>query len=142
MFEALIENVARTLDRNGLPYMVIGGQAVLLYGEPRLTRDIDIALGVGLDGLPRVLSAAREADLEVLVDPESFTRKTMVLPCQDPRTDIRVDFILSFSPYEREALKRAQRIRFGATDVNFASVEDLLIAKTVAGAFGTMPAPC
>ncbi len=24
--------------------MIIGGQAVLLYGEPRLTRDIDIAL--------------------------------------------------------------------------------------------------
>ena len=26
--------------------MIIGGQAVLLYGEPRLTRDIDITLGV------------------------------------------------------------------------------------------------
>jgi len=25
--------------------MVIGGQAVLLYGEPRLTKDIDITLG-------------------------------------------------------------------------------------------------
>jgi hypothetical protein len=31
--------------------MVIGGQAVLLYGEPRLTKDIDIALGIGIDGL-------------------------------------------------------------------------------------------
>jgi len=29
--------------------MVIGGQAVLLYGEPRLTRDIDITLGIGVE---------------------------------------------------------------------------------------------
>lgn len=26
--------------------MIIGGQAVLLYGEPRLTRYIDITLGI------------------------------------------------------------------------------------------------
>ncbi|MGC9445266.1 MAG: hypothetical protein ACP5E9_10130 [Candidatus Methanospirareceae archaeon] len=31
--------------------MVIGGQAVLLYGEPRLTRDIDITLGLGVEHL-------------------------------------------------------------------------------------------
>ncbi len=133
MFDSLIERVALALDQNGLPYMIIGGQAVLLYGEPRLTRDIDIALGVGLDGLPRVLSATRDAGLEVLVDPETFTRKTLVLPCRDPQTTIRVDLILSFSPYEREAIKRARRVRFGATDVSFASVEDLVIAKIVAG---------
>lgn len=31
--------------------MVIGGQAILLYGEPRLTRDIDITLGINVDEL-------------------------------------------------------------------------------------------
>lgn len=36
-------------------YMVIGGQAVLMYGEPRLTRDIDITLDAPIDVLPRVL---------------------------------------------------------------------------------------
>ena len=34
--------------------MVIGGQAVLLYGEPRLTRDIDITLGVGVRELNKL----------------------------------------------------------------------------------------
>jgi hypothetical protein len=33
--------------------MIIGGQAVLLYGEPRLTRDIDITLGVSAEHLDR-----------------------------------------------------------------------------------------
>jgi len=34
--------------------MVIGGQAVFLYGEPRMTKDIDITLGMGIDGLRRL----------------------------------------------------------------------------------------
>ena len=41
MFQDLLKRVAGELSRNAIPYMVIGGQAVLLYGEPRLTKDID-----------------------------------------------------------------------------------------------------
>jgi hypothetical protein len=40
MFQELLRKVSRELKRAYIPYMVIGGQAVLLYGEPRLTRDI------------------------------------------------------------------------------------------------------
>jgi hypothetical protein len=36
--------------------MVIRGQAVLLYGEPRLTKDIDITLGVGVDRLGEMMA--------------------------------------------------------------------------------------
>lgn len=133
MFEPLLERIARAFDREKLQYMVIGGQAVLLHGEPRLTRDIDVTVGAGLDELARVLAAARGAGLEPLVDPDTFTRKTMVLPCRDPGTSIRVDMILSFSDYERAALARAKEVRLGVTLVRFAAVEDLIIAKVVAG---------
>jgi hypothetical protein len=67
--------------------MVIGGQAVLVHGEPRLTRDIDVTLGVSLDRLPDVVAAAGAAGLKPLVDPESFARETMVLPCSGGRPD-------------------------------------------------------
>jgi hypothetical protein len=40
VFENLLEKVAIALDGERLPYMVIGGQAVLLHGEPRLTKDV------------------------------------------------------------------------------------------------------
>ena len=43
-FEALIARVARALDQRAIPFMIIGGQAVLLHGEPRLTLDIDTKL--------------------------------------------------------------------------------------------------
>lgn len=44
MFKELLARLADLLDQKGIPYMIIGGQAVLLYGEPRLTRDIDSGL--------------------------------------------------------------------------------------------------
>jgi hypothetical protein len=33
MFTELLKKIGSALDSGGFPYMVIGGQAVLLYGE-------------------------------------------------------------------------------------------------------------
>ena len=41
MFERLLQRLAKALEGRSIAYMVIGGQAVLLYAEPRLARDID-----------------------------------------------------------------------------------------------------
>jgi hypothetical protein len=37
IFQSLLEKLANALNFFKIPYMIIGGQAVLLYGEPRLT---------------------------------------------------------------------------------------------------------
>jgi len=47
---ALLARIGSTLEARGIPYMVIGGHAAVLYGGPRLTRDIDITL----DDRPRI----------------------------------------------------------------------------------------
>ena len=41
MFARLLGKIATALNKFKIPYMVIGGQAVLVYGEPRATKDID-----------------------------------------------------------------------------------------------------
>ncbi len=53
MFEKILSSLGVSLNKHSLRYMICGGQAVLLYGEPRLIRDIDIALGV--DHLDEIL---------------------------------------------------------------------------------------
>ena len=133
MFTDLLERLAHTLDDAGLPYMIIGGQAVLLYGDPRLTRDIDITLGVDVDRQADVAAAATKLGLTLLVNPESFTKQTMVLPCLDPATGIRVDFIFSFTPYERQAIERASLVPIHHAQVRFATAEDLIVHKMLAG---------
>lgn len=134
MFDRILFRLGVCLDKNNLPYMVIGGQAVLLYGEPRLTRDIDITLGVGADHLDRLLRAIEQIPLKPLPeDTSTFVRQTMVLPALEETTGIRVDFIFSFTRYETQAIKRGNKVKILGQDVCFASVEDLIIHKIFAG---------
>ncbi len=133
MFKQLLERLAFALDAAAFPYMIIGGQAVLLYGEPRLTRDVDLTLGADLDRLGDLVTLAASLGLRPLVNPEEFTRRTLVLPCEDPATRVRVDFILSFSPYERQAIERARAVAMGQAQVRFAAPEDLIVHKLIAG---------
>lgn len=129
----LLGRIAQSLDSHGIPYMIVGGQAVLVYGEPRLTKDIDVTLGVGPDRLGDLLPIITALGLRPLVDPETFTRQTLVLPCEEDDTGHRVDFILSFSEYEREALQRTRATPIEGVAVRFASPEDVIIHKMVAG---------
>jgi len=129
----ILARIVGALDAARVPYMVIGGQAVLVYGEPRLTRDIDITLGASLDRLAEVVAAAAAAGLKPLVDPETFVRETMVLPCADAVTGMRVDLVLSDSAYEEQALRRTRSVRMGVVDVRFVSPEDLVVHKLIAG---------
>ena len=134
MFESLLKKIALQLKKASIPYMVIGGQAVLLYGEPRLTRDIDITLGIGAEELGRIKRIARAMGLKSLVKNEKdFAAKTMVLPVLDMKSSIRIDFTFSHSPYERQAIERAKDVKLARTSVKFASVEDLVIHKLIAG---------
>lgn len=133
MFERLLTRIAEQLDASGIAYMVIGGQAVLVHGEPRLTRDIDITLDATLGDLARVQSMIEDVGLGLLVDIDKFPAQSRLVPCRDLDSGIRVDFLLLHSPYELEALGRTIKVRIGDTDVRFASVEDLLILKLIAG---------
>jgi predicted nucleotidyltransferase len=134
VFQKLLERIANELSAQNIPYMIIGGQAVLLYGEPRLTKDIDITLGIGIEGIDQVMKSVQNLKFKILVpDPEDFVKETMVLPTLHEKSGIRVDFIFSFSAYEHQAILNAKHIRIGSQDVCFASLEDVIIHKIIAG---------
>ncbi|MBU0544452.1 MAG: nucleotidyl transferase AbiEii/AbiGii toxin family protein [Proteobacteria bacterium] len=134
MFDKTLARIGASLQKAEIPYMIIGGQAVLLYGEPRLTRDIDITIGINTDRLETLLAIVLDLSLKPLPeDISAFVRQTMVLPALDESTGIRVDFIFSFSPYESQAIQRANKIQILNQDVCFTSIEDLIIHKIFAG---------
>lgn len=133
-FTSLLARLTRELEAREFRFMLIGGQAVLLHGTPRLTEDIDLTLSAGPDALPHLLEACRALGLEPLPeDLEDFVRETFVLPAAEPKTKIRVDFIFSTTPYERQAIERAERVSLEGVEVPFATAEDLIIHKLFAG---------
>ena len=114
--------------------MLIGGQAVLLHGAPRLTEDIDVSLSIGPEEVATVEAVCEAADLESLVaNPVEFARETFVLPARSQSSGIRVDFIFSNTDFERLAVDRAVGVRLSGETVPFASPEDLLLLKLFAG---------
>lgn len=130
----LLGDITRELRERQIPFMVIGGQAVLLHGRPRLTEDIDITLGADPGALDEMLAACAALDLAPLpADPVEFVHETFVLPTAHDPTLQRVDFIFSSTPYERQAIERAVSVEAGGSAVPFATAEDLLIHKLFAG---------
>ena len=99
-----------------------------------MTKDIDITLGVDAGELPRILGIVNDLGLVVIPsDASEFVRRTMVLPLRDESTGILVDFIFSFSEYERQAIERSRAVRISRVDVHYATLEDILVHKIVAG---------
>jgi len=133
VIEKLIKKIAHCLDKEDIPYMIIGGQAVLLYGTPRLTRDIDITLGVDADKFILIEKVCRKVGLKLLPEnPEDFAIETKVLPAEELESRLRVDFIFSFTPYESQAIKRTKEVTMDGYPVKFASCEDVIIHKMIA----------
>lgn len=44
-FDAFRE-VLKILNENNIPYMVVGSIAVIIYGDPRLTNDLDLVINI------------------------------------------------------------------------------------------------
>lgn len=133
MIQRLIAKIAKTLDKHSVPYMLIGGQAVLLYGSVRLTEDIDVTLGVDIDRLLEIKQILSKINITIPKNiDDDFVKKTNVLVAVDRNTKIRIDFIFSFTPYEKQALKRVKKTMIYNYNVNFASCEDTVIHKMFA----------
>ncbi|MBN1796785.1 MAG: nucleotidyl transferase AbiEii/AbiGii toxin family protein [Sedimentisphaerales bacterium] len=131
--EQLIRSVAEALDNSNIPYMIIGGQAVLLHGRARFTEDIDLTLGIDTDQYEKIEKVCEKLGLRILPEnPRNFAEQTGVLPAEH-KSHLRIDFIFSFIAYEKQAIERAVTVKIDDYPAKFTSCEDLIIQKMVSG---------
>ena len=113
--------------------LIIGGLAVALRGEPRVTRDVDAVVFLDQSLWPTFLEKSREYSFQTRVsDPLDFAAKSRMLLLHHAPSAIDVDVSLANSGFESEALKRATIIKIGRLSVPVATPEDLIIYKAVA----------
>ncbi len=130
-FEDALKDVQEFLKKQGVPYMIIGGIGNLVWGEPRLTVDIDITVHISpieeLDFIKEI-----EARFRILVDnPEDFAKKTKVLPIEITE-GIKGDIIFSGLDYEKLAIERAVEVEISKNNrVRVCTAEDLIIHKAI-----------
>jgi hypothetical protein len=124
--ERALSDLSRALDEAQLPYMLIGGQANAIWGEPRATLDIDVT--VWAEGRSDAVSQLVSRFRVLVADPEAFVRDTRVLPLES-EGGVRIDVIFGMLPFEEEAVRRAHTIRIADRDMRVCTAEDLILMK-------------
>ena len=117
------------LEREGIPYMVIGGFAVTIWGEPRFTRDLELTLSVEEAEVPQCVRRLTGSFEGRVRDPETFVAETSVLPIAV--AGVPVDLIFARLLYEQQAIARARAVETGAGSVQVATPEDLILYNVV-----------
>jgi len=131
----LLAELAAALGRLERRWYLFGAQAVVLWGRPRTSLDIDVTVELGVDETPRLVRALGEAGLELRIHTgiDDFVRRTRVLPFLHAASGVPVDVVLAGPGLEERFFERARIVRIGGADVPVLCPEDLVVTKILAG---------
>lgn len=114
----LLSALSPVLARWGRWYL-FGAQAVIAYGVPRLSADVDVTVGLVPDDPDRFAREMDTAGFVLRVDDPGFVRRTRVMPFVHVATGMPLDVVLAGSGLEEEFLDRARSVDIGGTVARF-----------------------
>ena len=132
--ENLVRSVQKLqlhLQEADIPSIVIGGVAIALWGEPRVTRDVDLKILLRRDEADRLLALLTPEYTPLLPDPRRALTDQAMLFVQDS-AETRLDLLLADTPFDVQAIQRGQvvEVQPGAP-ICVCTPEDLLIYKLI-----------
>jgi predicted nucleotidyltransferase len=117
----------------GIPYAIIGGLAVQWWGEPRLTKDVDLTVIAPLDEPERFIEQVTTSFMPRIDDAVTFARRNRVILVR-ASNGCPLDISLGLPGYEDEVMQRAVEVELEpGKAVRVCSAEDLIIHKAIAG---------
>ena len=129
----LLVGVSNILQKLKIPYIITGGMAVLVWGRPRFTADIDIVVELKLEDVDDLnkallsLGKANYIDKEMMKD---ALRRKGEFNFIHGETGVKVDFwVLKKEPLESLRMKRRVIKNILNKEVYFISPEDLILSK-------------
>jgi hypothetical protein len=129
------KELLQLLNQFAVEYLIVGGYAVMKYGEPRYTKDLDVWVHNSAQNSIRVVAALKQfgAPLEHDgIDAETFAGKQVVY--QIGVAPVRVDILTDITAVEfSDAWKKKVASRFFGVPVHFISLDDLLTNKRALG---------
>ncbi len=129
----LLAKVAKVLDELDIPYMVTGGMAVLIWGRPRFTADIDIIIELKVNNINALASSLMSISEFGYVD-EDAMREALNNHGEfnfiDGGSGVKVDFwVIGDDSPEIKRFKNRQSKEVLGQKVYFISPEDLILSK-------------
>lgn len=132
LLDKLYRKTITLLEKEEIPYLLIGGLAVGILGEPRMTQDIDLIIFIPKTGVPAFLKKLKSEGFDF--NPTG-TQKDLELKgaFRISYQDLWVDFIVSSTDFEKSAFKRKIKVSLLDKKVNLPSPEDLILLKLIPG---------
>jgi tRNA nucleotidyltransferase/poly(A) polymerase len=129
------KELLQLLNEFDVEYLIVGGFAVMKYGEPRYTKDLDVWVDNSPENSARLVAALRKFGAPVEHDhitAETFTGKQIVY--QIGVAPIRIDILTEVTGVEfPNAWKKRVRSTFFSVPVHFISLDDLVTNKQALG---------
>jgi hypothetical protein len=132
-FGAALRSLASTMKELSLPWMVIGGVAVIAAGVPRETIDVDAAvLGRASDLDTLIAALERNGIVPRISGARQFARERQVLLLQHGESGVTMEISFAWLPFEEQAIARAHKLDVEGLSVPIARPEDLVVYKVTA----------
>jgi hypothetical protein len=130
LIEAAALEVIALLDDLRLRYMVIGGIAVGLWGEPRVTLDLDVSVWVEPERFEATVDLLSSRLRLRTSQPMEMARRDRVLPAL-ASNGVPVDLLFAAWPVERRAFDRSVSLRIGSLQIRVAPLDYLVFLKLI-----------
>jgi len=128
----LVAAAAAVLDRLGIEYLITGSMASIVYGEPRFTNDVDIAIRATPDQAARLAQAFPEPNFYASSEAarDAATRHTQFNVIH-PASGFKIDFMVpKDDDFNRSRFTRGRALPVTAeSSAIYASPEDVIIRK-------------
>jgi hypothetical protein len=131
---SLLRALAPVLEGFGGRWYLFDAQAVVVWGRPRLTGDVDVTAFLEPAASAAFVTAMGHAGFELRVrDVDDFVARTRVLPFTHSASGLALDVVLAGPGLEEEFLRTVRRVDFGGTPVPVIGPEELIVTKILAG---------
>jgi hypothetical protein len=131
----VIKELVGILEKNKIDYMIVGSIASTIYGEPRMTRDVDFVITLGLEDSGLIDRFFPEADYycppKQIIDSEIINCGQFNLIHH--ASGFKVDFMIrKKDEHSLEEFKRRKKLLlFDDFEAFVASAEDVILKKMV-----------
>ena len=130
--KAQLKTLVKFMSTERVDYAVIGGVAVLAYGEPRFTADVDVNILLKKEEIRQFMRRARHYGIYPLSPKsEKIAKETGVIPLRFKKKDFigRFDVVLAENILEYNAIKRSKIHKIDNVKIKLITPEDLVIHK-------------
>jgi len=128
-----LEPFITRLERLGIPYVVTGSTAGILYGEPRMTHDVDIVIALTVRDIQAVVEAFPIEDFycppEEVIEIEVRRGQRGHFNLIHHGSGFKADMYLAFDELHRWALAHRRVVSVDGLPLSIAPVEYVILRK-------------